>query len=101
MHDPSTNPSRITIQNTGEYLLNANIVFDYNTTAGRNIKFLVNGSAINELASNACIVAGTSFSMSVIKKLNTNDYVEVQVWQNSGGALNILSALCGFGVSII
>lgn len=92
LHDTVTNNSRITVKVPGRYLITANIYFTGNATGARQLKFKVNGSAqigaINEAPGNA-----TDFLVAhaVIWELAVDDYVEVEVLQNSGGALNIVN----------
>lgn len=92
MHDLVTNNSRITIQTTGRYLVNFTGWFDTNSTGERIARVLINGSTeLSRNSSPALSINGTAMSLSTIRNLSATDYLEVFVWQNSGGALNFLS----------
>jgi len=91
-HDNSTNPSRITIPSGrgGYYHLGASLAF----AAGTGIvypRFLKNGSAINggqgAQPNNAGFGPHANFGTDI--HLAAGDYVEVNVFQNSGGSLNV------------
>lgn len=92
MHSLVTNPTRITINTPGLYLLTANVIFAP-ATGNRLAGFRKNtlsptdptegfeagtGNASNE----------TGFSFSQVVKAVANDYWEVMAWQGSGAPLN-------------
>ena len=91
MHDTITNNSRITIQSPGYYLIGANIVFAVSSVGFRDLRIRLNGS-IN--IANTKVVppstAATQMNINTLFKLNQGDYLEVQVQQNSGAALDML-----------
>ena len=91
-HDNATNNSRITIPTGkgGKYQFNFVIRWVGNSTGFRNIKFFINGvegaslvRALN-LSSDGLVMNG-----SVILNLSAGDYVQLYVYQNSGGSLNL------------
>lgn len=90
-HSTVTNTSRLTIPagKDGKYLVTANLAFDTNATGIRACVIRKNGAdyakgtwigAFNE---SAVLVATQMIS------LVATDYVEMQVYQSSGGSLNI------------
>lgn len=92
-HDPATNNSRVTVPagHGGTYLLTANVDIASGAGSLRLIRFLLNG--VTEIAvDNKAPVGGgntTRMTLSRTYPLAAGDYVEVQVYQDSGGALNV------------
>lgn len=92
IHDPVTNNSRLTCRTTGKYIICFNGYFAENTTGTRLILFMLNSTTVI-----ACFEPGavtgthTRIPLCTIYDLSVDDYVEAQVWQNSGGDLSILS----------
>lgn len=93
IHSTSTNTSRLTCNTAGKYLITANVAYDINATGYRVTRILLNG--VTEIARDmrmpvtasdytACIV-------TTIQDLTVTDYIEVQAYQTSGGALNVQS----------
>lgn len=91
IHDVSTNPSRLTCKTAGKYIITGNVIFgsDDTLTGIRELSLFLNGTteickdrkgATNEYPT--CLV-------STIYDLAVNDYLELQVFQNSGGALAV------------
>lgn len=95
-HDNASNNSRITIPSgkAGYYALGAQISWDTNTSGQRNMRFMLNGStdirgAHQQVPPNS---TGLIYEIHAIASLSVADYVEVNVWQNSGGARTVGSA---------
>ena len=95
----ATNNDRLTIKTAGIYLVTANAMFAANATGQREMTIVQSPTPAwttsGTIASTA-FVYGTSsvniyqaMSASVITTCAVNDYFTVQVWQNSGGALNL------------
>lgn len=92
MHSTSVNTSRITISEAGVYSLAAGVRFAANATGERLVNILLNGTTIIAQArtpANAVVSAATSIGVSTLYALVAGDYVEVQVYQSSGGNLNV------------
>lgn len=91
MHSTVSNTSRITIQTAGRYLFIATVQFAANATGNRRLAFVVNGTTTHE----SQLIAATTSANSVVLTaprslvLAASDYVEVVVWQTSGGNLNV------------
>lgn len=84
MHSTVTNTSRITATTAGKYRIGALVEWDSDATGRREVYLLVNGSTVHTLTiGNA--VAGMTQNGTKILTLSAGDYVEVRVWQNSGG----------------
>lgn len=91
-HDTTTNPSRLTCQTAGLYLIIANIEFDANATGHRMIRLRLNATtniARTETPAVATAATTTNIIVSTIYNLAVSDFIEVQVFQTSGGNLNI------------
>ena len=95
MHDTTTNNSRLTVPSGGGglYLVVAMVVFEANATGVRAARLIKNGSTAAPLQQTGVANAGASNSVSTtlidIVALSAGDYIEVQAYQNSGGALPI------------
>lgn len=91
-HSTSSNTSRITVPTTGYYLFTHTEEWGTNATGLVNGFLCVNGSTGQRWAniatpnSSTGTIAGTG---SVPMFLNANDYMELYVFQNSGGNLNL------------
>lgn len=95
MHDTVTNNSRVTIPTSGAglYLVTAIIAFDANATGIRAARMIKNGVTATQLQQVGMANGGASNSVTgtlcCLLSLAAADYIEVQAYQNSGGALNI------------
>ena len=97
-HDNSTNNSRITIPSgqDGTYLIISNITFGNNATGGVRTKILKNGTDTyaSDYAKNIASIGPVVCAMAVMP-LVAGNYIETSVYQDSGGALNVLSGQYG------
>ncbi len=87
-HNTVTNNSRYTSQTAGYYLITGGVGFTSNATGKREMTILVNGATDYypcSMPGTASGFAGLTCSGRVY--LAVADYVELNVWQNSGGAL--------------
>jgi len=91
MHDTVTNNTRITIKTAGKYILAFVGGFDANTTGHRVSSFVLNGTDAIGSSTHPAGESGQRPYMSLVWQGNfvVNDYIEVQVRQDSGGALNL------------
>ena len=90
-HSTSTNTSRLTVPSTGKYLITVTIGFSNNTTGYRYAILKKNGSTnVGQIGINPSPngTYDTQLSNSIVVEATASDYFEVQVFQNSGGALN-------------
>lgn len=91
-HSTVTNTSRLTIPANGWYIIAGSIRFAANNTGTRFVRLTKNGSASVHIAgctSPAVQTFQTVLSISTIVKAVAGDYFEVEVFQNSGGSLNV------------
>ena len=104
-HDNATNTSRWTCVYTGWYRTSGGGELAVNATGQRGVAWAVNGTLVN--ASRTMVSATAAVGMDVPARtklifLITGDYVELQTWQNSGGALNtFITAEAASGMSIV
>jgi len=92
-HSTSSNTGRITIPagKAGYYRLSANLTFAKNATGERFLILLKNGTKVNQQSyGNFGSGAYISMSFSDVIYLAVSDYIELQTYQDSGGALSII-----------
>lgn len=96
IHSISVNTGRLTAQTEGYYAIFAMIAFAVNSTGGRIVAIKLNGTTLIVAATFDAGATGNLDEQSVttIWFMNVGDYIEVEVWQNSSGALDI--AVSGF-----
>jgi len=90
MHDNVTNNERITIKTAGKYFIGCYIPFDANATGQRSWRLLTGGDSIAQALINATAGSFNSVvTLITVEEFAVNDYIEAQVFQNSGGSLNV------------
>jgi hypothetical protein len=84
-------PTRLTAQRDGVYKIDAGLVWANNTTGRRQLQVLFNGTTIIALLEFGIeTVSGICYpNLSTVYQMSTSDFVELRVFQNSGGALNV------------
>jgi hypothetical protein len=102
LHSTVSNTSRLTASVTGKWRVNGSAMFAASGTGSRNIFIRKNGST-NYADIYMPSIAGDPFTLSISDTidLTAGDYVELVVWQNSGGALNVGSTRTFFGMELI
>ena len=95
-HSTSTNTGRLTIPNglAGDYQISLNVSFAANATGVRLMRLYKNGAAINSegQSNNGLSGVATQLSATCVLPLVATDYIEINVRQSSGGALDISNA---------
>lgn len=91
-HSTSSNPSRYTAVYAGWYLVNGVYAAAANATSKRMTRWAVNGTAVTStmVALPPVTVAANGTACPAVGKLvylGIGDYVELQAWQGTGGAL--------------
>lgn len=99
-HSTSSNTSRLTIPSGlgGIYQLEANIQWTPSITGQRIVTLLKNGVAQTPNLDTALIPnAGVAPNTTAVRSISlaAGDYVELQVFQDSGGALTLTGAIFG------
>lgn len=94
MHSTSSDTDKIYMPQAGVYQVTGNIRTEANTTGVRELQLIVNGSTT--IAFNALEAVATDGGLSIMQitsvwKFAAGEYVQMALWQNSGGALNIES----------
>ena len=93
MHNTLSNTGRLTCVTPGLYVIIGNVEFAHHTTGTRAAWIRLNGSTrIATQAVGATPAAGslpTQLVVATLRPLAANDYVELMVYQNSGGSLNV------------
>lgn len=89
--DLASQSTRLTIPAAGRYLLVGGYRFGTNGAGVRDIRFVKNGVDILSFDRKAAITSGggTYQRLSDVVDLAAADFVEMQVWQNSGSPLNL------------
>lgn len=100
IHDTVTNNGRLTCKTAGVYGIFATVQWDTNGTGRRYAFIAVNGAtSANGICIDEKVTAAGAFishPLSTQYKLAVNDYVQVVVFQASGGNLNILAPGSGY-----
>lgn len=94
LHSVSSNTSRITIRKAGKYAIGGLIEFAANATGLRGARIRLNGATVLAQVVSANLGAGdpTPIAVQTVYSLAAGDYVELQGYQASGGALNMLAS---------
>jgi hypothetical protein len=91
MHDNVTNNSRITIKTAGKYSILAQSEWASNSTGLRILQIRKNGVDTVGYSRIGSGQGGANDEVIFVGDLAVNDYLELRVWQNSGGALDFRS----------
>ncbi len=91
-HDTVTNNSRLTCRYAGNYQITASVEFASNTTGIRQVALWLNGAS--QIAAERTVPTTGGFptlvNVTTLWALAVNDYVEVRIYQDSGGSLNVV-----------
>lgn len=90
-HDAVTTNSRVYCRTTGKYDLLASACFSANSTGVRRVTLRINGGAtLTQATANATSGISTTIAAGpIVYPLTAGDYLEMLVFQNSGGALTL------------
>ena len=89
MHSTVSNTSRITLTTGGRYLLMGKVQFASNATGTRRVRIVLNGiTVLAEVQVPASNVGVVTLPILTVDTFAAADYVELEVYQDSGGALN-------------
>lgn len=96
-HSTSVNTGRLTVPAglAGTYLISAAVSFASNATGARAIQLWVNGGGAVIATTFVPATGGglpTDIAVSTLYRLSAADYIELAVYQSSGGSLNLTSA---------
>jgi hypothetical protein len=90
-------PTRLTIPTSGVYVVTTHITFDQHATGFRYVAFRLNGGSatVGHQKTQAHAVDGLGYpnlSTGTVRRFTAGDYLEIEVFQNSGGNLDCLSS---------
>ena len=89
MHSTVSNTSRITLTTGGRYLLMGKVQFASNGTGTRRVRIVLNGlTTLAEVQVPASAVGVVTLPIMTVDTFAAADYVELEGYQDSGGALN-------------
>ena len=97
-HSLTANTGRLTIQTPGKYLIYALVVFDAHPTGIRGARIMLNdvtNLVQTSLPGSSWGIDGNCLSIMTYFTLRAGEFLTVQAYQNSGGALNTRA----FGIS--
>lgn len=92
--------NKLTPGETGLFQINVVIPWAANSSGHRGLRIVNNGAMIHE-SHLLPISAGTKQTVSAFISADTNDLIEVQAYQDSGGALNIDAGFASFQAFMI
>lgn len=93
LHSTSTNTSRLTLPTAGAWFIGGSVAWAANATGVRQLAIRKNGTTILSSVlgpASSGGVNGTQQAVSTEYSFAVNDYVELIVYQDSGGALNVV-----------
>ena len=89
-HSLVTNTERLTVPSTGYYLVNAQVMFATNASGYRQLGIFKNGTRLNYATATAATSATeATIIFNLMVSLTAADYLEIKVYQNSGGNLAV------------
>jgi len=87
IHSTSSNTSRLTCQTAGKYLVSADIQWAVGATATRIMRVYLNGATPVSTVNVGPVSQGyPALNTATVLDLDIGDYIEVKVWQNTGGS---------------
>ncbi len=92
MHDNVTNNTRITIKTAGYYMVGGSVEWVSNVVGARLMQIWKNGSTVlTSAVHNSDQYGNAPGALSTVHYMAVNDYLELVVYQGSGGALNTVT----------
>lgn len=102
IHDNVTNNTRLTGKTAGKYHIWAKASLAANATGDRRLTFYKNGVILSPgQPHKGTVAANTGIHISIEEPMAVNDFVELLVWQDSGGNLDLHIAGTRFGMTLI
>lgn len=95
IHSTVVNTSRLTIQTAGKYIIVGQVRFAAAAGGRRQIRIFLNGATIISSVEPNVVADGTAnpkLIATTIYDLAVGEYVELEAFQDSGGAINVLTS---------
>lgn len=92
IHSTSVNTGRMTIATAGLYLITGHVRWAAGTGGNHGVSIRLNGTTVIAAQQFLLGTADSDLSIATVYSLAAADYVELLVYQNSGGAKNVLAA---------
>lgn len=96
IHDPGTNPSRLTCKTAGKYVITGHVQWDNVSAGGRLMAIKLNNTSFIAIVSQLPNAFGADYttymSVTTVYDLALNDYVELLVQHTRGSALNVIAS---------
>ena len=99
-HSTSSNTDRLTCRQTGLYVIGANIEWDFSAAGERIVSFILNGTTEIARVRSAPSAGETAQNINTQYRLTSGDYVNCQVFQNSGGTINARQSGAQYGPEV-
>lgn len=100
IHDNAVNNSRLTAKSAGLYLVQGLVTWDSNNTGVRDVLIKKNGTQISRVNMMSASGQNSFQNISKMVEMAVDEYVELQVFQNSGSSRSIQSGATQSGFSI-
>lgn len=90
IHDTVTNNTRLTATTAGKYLITGHVRMAANSTGFRELSIILNGTTNLARTSQNAVASPniTGLAVATHFELSSNDFVELNIFQNSGGSLS-------------
>lgn len=94
-HSSFVNPSRLTVPSDGTYMISATGRWAENAVGTRQMSIFIGGTAVGfgiatDIKSPSGASGSCAHSIGIPLQMSAGSYVEIYVYQNSGGALNMI-----------
>jgi len=91
MHDTVTNSERLTCKAAGVYISIGNVSWAANNVGNRMLGIRKNNSDWVALVNDQALSSGGKILLvATVMEMAVNEYVELMVWQNRGGNLDVI-----------
>ena len=89
IHSLSSNTDRLTCKTAGKYLIHGQVSIEANADPQRYLRIYLNGTTkLAQLSLQVVILANVLFSITTVYELAVNDYVTLEIYQDSGVELD-------------
>lgn len=89
IHDPGSNPERLTCVTAGKYVISGSVRYAANATGDRYLWIYVGATQIASVKMDAGGSGNSQLTITTQYVLAVDEYVTLNAYQDSGGALNV------------